>query len=361
MAVADVFETSSDLMLVLELCREGTLLDFLTREAERARTYQGAELHLSEAQALFVLHQLLDALAYLHAGGTRVAHLNLQPEALMVKTRPNHLQDASWQHQPARNQLAAWQYLIQLKLGGFNRACCLLDRAALAAAAEDLEQCARAEAPEELEFLAPELLRGNHFDRAAITTSCDLWPAGLVALLILTGRSLLYRESADAARDALRTLGADAIAAQLAASSARPLSSETRALLARLLQPEPERRASAEELARDALFANLSTHSDPPDVPAPPPDAAAAANSEPPDAIASGSADAVAASRTSVAAGWERVASRRKTFFTLKEVLPKRQGTEKRRRKSTRSAPPPLAALELGGTAAAAVPQESNA
>jgi hypothetical protein len=45
----------------------------------------------------------------------------------------------------------------------------------------------------------------------------------------------------------------------------------------------------------------------------------------------------------SVASGWASVSSRRKSFFTLKEVLPKRQGTAKRRR-STRTQPPPVAA-----------------
>ena len=352
MAVVDVFETSSDYLLVLELCREGTLLDFLNREAERARTYQNAEFHLRESQALFVLHQLLDALAYLHAAGTRVAHLNVQPEALMVKTRPNHLQDAAVSQQ-ARNEFASWQYLVQLKLGGFNRACCTLDRVALAAAAVELEQCTSSGAPEELEFLAPELAAAARpLECAAITTRCDLWAAGLIGVLLLTGQSLLYRDGGDAAREALRTLSEEAIGAQLDAGP-RVLSSEMRALLVRMLHPQPERRATADELARDPLFANLSTHSDPPNANEPPPNT----SSELPHASVTAAA---AASATSFAAGWADVTSRRKTFFTLKEVLPKRQGTEKRRRRSTRTAPP-LPALELGGTGPSTLPQESSA
>ncbi len=50
--------------------------------------------------------------------GVRIAHLNLQPESLLVKTRPNHLQDSAVSRATTANEMCSWQYLLQLKLGG---------------------------------------------------------------------------------------------------------------------------------------------------------------------------------------------------------------------------------------------------
>ena len=67
----------------------------------------------------------------------RILHLNLQPEAVLLKTRPNYLQDPNFSR-AISSPTSDWKYLIQLKLGGFNRATSLFDKSSLAISGEEI-------------------------------------------------------------------------------------------------------------------------------------------------------------------------------------------------------------------------------
>ncbi|XP_028991625.1 kalirin isoform X4 [Betta splendens] len=144
-ALLDVYESPSALMLVLELLEDGRLLDYLVAHDE-----------LMEEKVAFFIRETLEALQHLHT--CRVAHLDLKPENIMVDLHAPtpcvklvDLGDAV--------QLSAHRRYVHLLLGN-------------------------------PEFAAPELICGS-----PVSVATDLWSVGVLAYVMLSGVSPFLDES----------------------------------------------------------------------------------------------------------------------------------------------------------------------
>ncbi|CAB1346631.1 unnamed protein product [Coregonus sp. 'balchen'] len=143
-ALTDTYESPTSLMLVFELLEGGRLLDYLVAHDE-----------LMEEKVAFFVKDTLEALQHLHT--CRVAHLDLKPENLLVDLHvpvPSikliDLGDAV--------QVSGHRY-VHLLLGN-------------------------------PEFAAPELIQGT-----AVSLSTDVWSAGVLAYVMLSGVSPFLDES----------------------------------------------------------------------------------------------------------------------------------------------------------------------
>jgi len=79
----DVYESRSDLMLVMEMCCGGELFD---RIVDRANSGEG----YSERQAAIILKQVLSAVAFMHS--KNIAHCDLKPSNIMFDTKSEYAQ-----------------------------------------------------------------------------------------------------------------------------------------------------------------------------------------------------------------------------------------------------------------------------
>ncbi|XP_037622983.1 death-associated protein kinase 2 isoform X2 [Sebastes umbrosus] len=77
-ALHDVYENRTDVVLILELVSGGELFDFLAQKES-----------LSEEEATRFIKQILDGVLYLHS--KRIAHFDLKPENIMLLDRNVHL------------------------------------------------------------------------------------------------------------------------------------------------------------------------------------------------------------------------------------------------------------------------------
>nr|XP_046216333.1 kalirin-like isoform X5 [Oncorhynchus gorbuscha] len=143
-ALTDTYESPTSLMLVFELLEGGRLLDYLVAHDE-----------LMEEKVAFFVKDTLEALQHLHT--CRVAHLDLKPENLLVDL-----------HVPVPS----------IKLIDFG----------------DAVQVSRHRYVHLLlgnpEFAAPELIQGT-----AVSLSTDVWSAGVLAYVMLSGVSPFLDES----------------------------------------------------------------------------------------------------------------------------------------------------------------------
>ncbi|XP_078062169.1 death-associated protein kinase 2-like, partial [Mustelus asterias] len=73
-ALYDVFESRTEMVLILELVLGGELFDYIAEKE-----------NLSEEQAMHFIEQLLQALRYLH--GKNITHLDLKPENILLRDR----------------------------------------------------------------------------------------------------------------------------------------------------------------------------------------------------------------------------------------------------------------------------------
>ncbi|XP_016895183.1 kalirin-like isoform X1 [Cynoglossus semilaevis] len=144
-ALLDTYESPNSLMLVLELLEDGRLLDYLVAHDE-----------LMEEKVAFFIRETLEALQHLHT--SRIAHLDLKPENIMVDLRSAtpcikliDLGDAV--------QLSAQRRYVHLLLGN-------------------------------PEFAAPELIRGT-----PVSVATDVWSVGVLAYVVLSGVSPFLDES----------------------------------------------------------------------------------------------------------------------------------------------------------------------
>uniref|UniRef100_A0A674C7L5 non-specific serine/threonine protein kinase n=1 Tax=Salmo trutta TaxID=8032 RepID=A0A674C7L5_SALTR len=143
-ALTDTYESPTSLMLVFELLEGGRLLDYLVAHDE-----------LMEEKVAFFVKDTLEALQHLHT--CRVAHLDLKPENLLVDL-----------HVPVPS----------IKLIDFG----------------DAVQVSRHRYVHLLlgnpEFAAPELIQGT-----AVSLSTDVWSAGVLAYVMLSGVSPFLDET----------------------------------------------------------------------------------------------------------------------------------------------------------------------
>ena len=148
--------------------------------------------------------------------------------------------------------------LFQLKLAGFSRACSLLDRPAVERVNADLSALSSKSAPEDLEFLAPELLaainttgntntskagRSTPSHKKAFDAAADIWSAALFGALLLTGRSLFYRPDVENTRTTIQTAAEGSVREALAC-----VSGEASHLLCSMLTTDRSRRPTADQV-----------------------------------------------------------------------------------------------------------------
>ncbi|XP_075061793.1 calcium/calmodulin-dependent protein kinase type IV-like [Mixophyes fleayi] len=132
----DIFETPSDIVLILELVTGGELFD---RIVERG--------YYSERDAACVVQQILEAVAYLHANG--VVHRDLKPENLLyADMSPNSL----------------------LKIADFGLSKIVDDQVAMKTVCGTPGYC------------APEILHGSPYG-----PEVDLWSVGVITYILLCG------------------------------------------------------------------------------------------------------------------------------------------------------------------------------
>ncbi|XP_044139393.1 calcium/calmodulin-dependent protein kinase type IV-like isoform X1 [Bufo gargarizans] len=132
----EIFETPSQIILILELVTGGELFD---RIVERG--------YYSERDAACVVQQILEAVTYLHANG--VVHRDLKPENLLyADMSPNSL----------------------LKIADFGLSKIIDDQTAMKTACGTPGYC------------APEILRGSPYG-----PEVDLWSIGVITYILLCG------------------------------------------------------------------------------------------------------------------------------------------------------------------------------
>jgi len=139
----DIYETASDVLLVLEYVNGGELFDWIV---ERGR--------YSERDASSVVIQILEALTYLHDGD--IIHRDLKPENLLFS---DTTQDAV------------------LKVADFG----------LARLDGDTTLKTICGTPG---YVAPEMLLGNKYSKAV-----DIWAVGVITFILLCGYEPFYEEN----------------------------------------------------------------------------------------------------------------------------------------------------------------------
>ncbi|TRZ01260.1 hypothetical protein DNTS_008042 [Danionella cerebrum] len=142
----DTYETSSSYALVLEMCDQGRLLDYIVSWG-----------NLTEEKVAFYLRDILEALQYLHQ--CRIVHLDVKPENLLVD-------------QTSSGPL--------VKLTDFGDAVLLGSTSHVHSVLGSPE------------FSSPELVLGE-----PVSLSCDLWSLGVVAYVMLSGASPFLDESVE--------------------------------------------------------------------------------------------------------------------------------------------------------------------
>ncbi|XP_054619198.1 triple functional domain protein isoform X2 [Dunckerocampus dactyliophorus] len=146
-SLVDTYETPSSFVLVLEMADQGRLLDYIIRWG-----------NLTEEKVAGYLRDLLDALHYLH--NSRIVHLDIKPENLLVAHSSIGQPSVKLADLGDAVQLNSTPYVHPL-LGS-------------------------------PEFASPELVLGD-----PVSLTSDVWSAGVVAYVLLSGASPFLDESAE--------------------------------------------------------------------------------------------------------------------------------------------------------------------
>ncbi|KAJ1524415.1 hypothetical protein ONE63_010914 [Megalurothrips usitatus] len=135
----DVFESSTFIFLVFELCKNGELFDYLT-----------TVVTLSEKKTRYIMRQLFEALKYVHS--KNIVHRDLKPENILLDDNLN----------------------IKLTDFGFARV--------LQQGLKLTDLCGTPG------YLAPEVLKCNMFEEAeGYEKEVDLWACGVIMYTLLVG------------------------------------------------------------------------------------------------------------------------------------------------------------------------------
>lgn len=135
----DVFESSTFIFLVFELCKNGELFDYLT-----------TVVTLSEKKTRYIMRQLFEALKYVHS--KNIVHRDLKPENILLDDNLN----------------------IKLTDFGFARV--------LQPGQKLTDLCGTPG------YLAPEVLKSNMFEDAeGYEKEVDLWACGVIMYTLLVG------------------------------------------------------------------------------------------------------------------------------------------------------------------------------
>ena len=188
----EVYEEKKYFHLVTEYCEGGELFDHLAAKG----MYQ-------EKEAAALMRKVMRAISYLHTNG--ICHRDIKPENFMF----------------AGGELKLIDFGLAAKFGSGSELNSQVGTAA---------------------YLAPEVLRGHY------TYKCDIWSAGVMLYLMITGTTP-YDEGSVGVLRQLSSFQLDLNAPALSRAS-----DQVKDLLRRLLSPEPEDRPSALEALTHSWF-----------------------------------------------------------------------------------------------------------
>ncbi|RZF32238.1 hypothetical protein LSTR_LSTR011510 [Laodelphax striatellus] len=135
----DVFESSTFIFLVFEICKNGELFDYLT-----------SVVALSEKKTRYIMRQLLEALAHVHSNS--IVHRDLKPENILLDDAMN----------------------IKLTDFGFAR---------VLQPGEKLHELCGTPG-----YLAPEVLKASMYDNTpGYSCEVDMWACGVIMYTLLVG------------------------------------------------------------------------------------------------------------------------------------------------------------------------------
>ena len=203
--LVDVFEDDTYVHIVTDLCGGGELFDRIIQKTQRGCDGGGnGGPCSSEGEAARVVHQILDAVSYLH--DRDIVHRDIKPENILFVT-------------PDKDS--------PVKLIDFG-----LSRKHAAGGAEPPMSSFVGTAY----YIAPEVLNRKYY------RSCDLWSVGIVACTLLSGYPPFNGADNDRVLDAVRG-GRYSFPAEDWGRTSR----ECRDFIRRLLQKDPRRRMTARE------------------------------------------------------------------------------------------------------------------
>ncbi|CAB3226700.1 unnamed protein product [Arctia plantaginis] len=217
-----VYEEGGRILAVTELCRGGELLEHITQRR-----------YLPEHEAAPMLRNVLHAVHYLHRH--TVVHRDIKPSNILFATSEKRPEDIRLVDFGLAKQLRAENGLL-------------------------MTPCYTAN------FVAPEVLK-----RAGYDAACDIWSLGVLAYIMLSGRTPFASTGDDTPEAILARIESGKV--DLSSGPWREVSAGARACVRRMLQLEPGARPRAADLAREAWLSApppAPPHPAPPH-PAPPP------------------------------------------------------------------------------------------
>ncbi|KAJ2951209.1 hypothetical protein O0L34_g5602 [Tuta absoluta] len=200
-----VYEEGGRILAVTELCRGGELLEHIT-----------SVRHMSEREAAPVLRNVLLAVHYLHRH--TVVHRDIKPSNILYATAEKRPEDIRLVDFGLAKQLRAENGLL-------------------------MTPCYTAN------FVAPEVLK-----RAGYDAACDIWSLGVLAYIMLSGRTPFASTGDDTPEAILARIESGKV--ELSTGVWRNVSNEAKSCIRRMLQLEPSLRPRAQDLLREPWFTN---------------------------------------------------------------------------------------------------------
>ncbi|XP_026318849.1 ribosomal protein S6 kinase 2 beta isoform X2 [Hyposmocoma kahamanoa] len=195
-----VYEEGGRILAVTELCRGGELLEHITQRR-----------YLPEHEAAPILRNVLQAVHYLHRH--TVVHRDIKPSNILFATAEKRPEDIRLVDFGLAKQLRAENGLL-------------------------MTPCYTAN------FVAPEVLK-----RAGYDAACDIWSLGVLAYIMLSGRTPFASTGDDTPEAILARIESGKV--ELSSGIWRGVSNEAKGCIRRMLQLEPAQRPRAADLLHE--------------------------------------------------------------------------------------------------------------
>ncbi|KAM3964967.1 LOW QUALITY PROTEIN: ribosomal protein S6 kinase II [Aphomia sociella] len=200
-----VYEEGDRILAVTELCRGGELLEHITQRR-----------YLPEHETAPILRNVVQAIHYLHRH--TVVHRDIKPSNILFATAEKKPEDIRLVDFGLAKQLRAENGLL-------------------------MTPCYTAN------FVAPEVLK-----RAGYDAACDIWSLGVLAYIMLSGRTPFASTGDDTPEAILARIESGKV--ELSSGVWRGVSGEARGCIRRMLQLEPGLRPTAADLLREPWLSN---------------------------------------------------------------------------------------------------------